>query len=390
MKICLFCHAHTLSGANKSMTDWLSDSKESDNDYLVIIPKYNQEFIDRLNEVGVKKVIIGHYRTVNRKLFKLDIKNRIKYLLEVVYALAFNYLFYFYISIKLKREKVDIIHTNSFATKSGAIVSKLINVPHVWHIREFMEEDHQITHFFKNKVKKLTVKSHAIFISDIVRDNYKNKYSFATEKVIYNKIEYNYDYEKIHDFLDSESANILFVGSLQTNKGVMDAIQCVEILNKKNVKCQLEICGVGILYNELRKYCYDNHLNNIEFLGYSNDVINIRKKIDIALVCSRMEALGRTSIEAQYYENLLIGADAGCTSYIIDNGINGYLYEVGNVEQLAVLIENCITNKMKNESIIKQAKSIALKRFNTPIICTIEDLYDEIYRNELTKKNGIY
>lgn len=381
MKICLFCHAHTLSGANMSMTDWLSDSKQSNNEYFVVIPRYNKEFVNRLYMVGVKKVIIGHYRTVNKKLFKLDVKNRIKYYLEIIYALIFNNMFYYYIGMKLRSEKIDIIHTNSFATKSGAIVSKLINVPHVWHIREFMEEDHQITHFFKSKIKKLTINSHAIFISDVVRDNYKNKYKFATEKVIYNRIEYKYDYKKINGFLDTEIVNIIFVGSLQANKGVMDAIHCVEILNNNNIKCQLKICGVGVLYNELRKYCYDNHLNNIEFLGYRNDIIDIRKKMDISLVCSRMEALGRTSVEAQYYENLLIGADAGCTSYIIENGINGYLYEVGNVNQLAALIQKCLRNKMKNQEIINQAKNIALKRFNKPIINTIEDLYNEIYHN---------
>lgn len=378
MKICLFCHAHTLSGANMSMVDWLNDSKTSKNEYIVTIPKYNKKFVDSLYKAGVKKVIIGHYRTVNKKLFKLDKNNLIKYILEIIYAFVLNNFFYLLLAIKFKHENVDIIHSNSFATIGGAVISRIINVPHVWHVREFMEEDHQITHFFKKKVKKLTIKSHAIFISDVVKINYENKYRFLTEVVITNRITYSNEYKKDYKFLEKEPVNILFVGSLQVNKGAMDAIQCVELLNKKNIKIKLTICGVGVLYKELQNYCLKKHIDNIVFLGQRSDVIEIRKEMDIALVCSRMEALGRTSVEALYYENLLIGANAGCTPYIIENGVNGYLYESGNISQLALLIEDSISNVTKNRKIIEKAKISALEKFNHPIIHKIENLYDDI------------
>ena len=45
----------------------------------------------------------------------------------------------------IKKEKIEIVHTNNLCSIDGAVASHFANVRHIWHIREFLEEDYGIT-----------------------------------------------------------------------------------------------------------------------------------------------------------------------------------------------------------------------------------------------------
>ena len=62
---------------------------------------------------------------------------------------------------------------------------------------------------------------------------------------------------------------------------------------------------------------------------FQSDLYELRKHADIALMCSRGEALGRVTVEAMLSENLVIGADSAGTKEIIQNKVTGYLYKTG-------------------------------------------------------------
>lgn len=100
--------------------------------------------------------------------------------------------------------------------------------------------------------------------------------------------------------------------------------------------------------------------------------------MDIALMCSENEALGRVTVEAQYYENLIIGANCGCTPFIIDDGITGYLYDKNISDDLFWKIKDSIDFCEKSRTIIADAKIMARSRFDKNISKDIMDIYDKI------------
>ena len=102
----------------------------------------------------------------------------------------------------------------------------------------------------------------------------------------------------------------------------------------------------------------------INYLGHQNDLLPLRKKADIAVVCSRNEGLGRVTIESMLSENLVIGANAGCTKDLISYGKNGILYQVSDAEDLAEKIRLSYNNPVEGKNIIKRAKRYALKHFD--------------------------
>ncbi len=72
----------------------------------------------------------------------------------------------------------------------------------------------------------------------------------------------------------------------------------------------------------------------VTFLPYVNNLTELRENSDFALVCSRMEALGRVAIEAMLAGLPVIGADTGGTKELIgENEERGYLYRQGRLEE---------------------------------------------------------
>ena len=63
-------------------------------------------------------------------------------------------------------------------------------------------------------------------------------------------------------------------------------------------------------------------------------------------------------------ENIVIGANCAGTAEIIKDGINGYLYESGNIYDLSEKIYYVIAHWNDQQKIIKNAKEYAKLNFN--------------------------
>jgi glycosyltransferase involved in cell wall biosynthesis len=72
--------------------------------------------------------------------------------------------------------------------------------------------------------------------------------------------------------------------------------------------------------------------DRVEFWGYVPDPERAFLAADVALMCSRSEAMGRVTAEAMSACRPVIGFDAGGTSELIDHGRTGLLY--GDPESL--------------------------------------------------------
>ncbi|BDR55407.1 hypothetical protein KIMH_15180 [Bombiscardovia apis] len=276
-------------------------------------------------------------------------------------------------SAKLKSHNIDIVHSNSFATLYGAVLAVENGLPHVWHIREFMESDHKIEHFNKGKAQRLAQASSAIFISPAVEKAYNGRFTFKTTTTILDKVSRDSKYHKSRQFMEDGVCRLLMVGALSPEKGQLDAIQAVQELEQKGYNVRLTLCGSGDV-SYIAPYL---QTKNVRYLGQQDDLTMIRQQSDIALVCSRNEAFGRVSIEAMYYGNVLIGADAGFTKELIKEGKNGFLYRVGSPSNLAEKVEFLMKNPEEADSVGEYASAVSTV-FAKPIFPQIADYYKRV------------
>ena len=364
MNICIFCHDAYMSGANKSLFDWIKHD-ERDN-FIIVLPHANshQDF-SQLSNVSI---VNGNYFCLHKELAKKPLLYNIKKCVKNLYMLCFQHAVLRGLKKTLLKHDVDIIISNSFSVLFGAVVAKELDIPHFWHIREFMDLDHQITHKNPELVNDLVRYSNAIFISDVIKAYYLKRYEFKNYTVIYNQIHIDERFDKEKKLFKDNTIRIIMSGTLQENKGQKEAIAATKKIASNGTQVRLDIYGNGPQKNELETMIKKSKGSDyIVLKGHVDNLEEIRKTYDIALVCSSNEALGRVTVESMGSGCITIGADAGCTSMIIQKGINGFLYELHNVDDLVNKIMYVYNNKDEMNSIRLRARKYCEDNFSKPI-----------------------
>jgi glycosyltransferase involved in cell wall biosynthesis len=82
--------------------------------------------------------------------------------------------------------------------------------------------------------------------------------------------------------------------------------------------------------------------DRVEFWGFVPDPERAFLEADVALMCSRNEAMGRVTAEAMATCRPVIGYDRGGTSEMIDHDRTGLLYR-GGTEALAACMARYVT-----------------------------------------------
>lgn len=382
MNILYISHESTLGGATRSLLGIIDELQDKVNVFVLISSK-SGELVNELKKRNVKVISVKYCWWMGLKsnsLINKYIKYTLQYLITYINALR--------ISFVIKDMKIDIIHSNSSVVNMGALISKFSGIPHVWHVREFGEEDHNL--FFKyNKtncfkfMNKYSCK--VITISKAVYEKYKNYIDKNKLCIIYNGISKEYMQKKL--CVENNKVNILISGSLAQGKGQKEAILAIKKLRHegfKNMKLNIAGRGKEEYINELKKIVQKYGLQDyVDFLGYIDDMKELRQKIDIELVCSRKEAFGRVTIEAMMSMMPVIGANTGGTKELINNGVNGLLYEQGNYNDLADKIKYLLQNRNKIKEIGINAYNFAKENFTSDKNAeAIYNLYNDILKDK--------
>ena len=148
--VAIICHDHTLSGANRSLLDWITTANRDKYRIICVIPRKNEQFEEICQKNNIE-VVRGNYFVTFKYLYKLSLKENIKNIVKNILRVFINPFSFNLLKKKLMKRDIKIIHSNSFATTYGVKLAMKMKIPHLWHIREFMEEDHKIAHFESKK-----------------------------------------------------------------------------------------------------------------------------------------------------------------------------------------------------------------------------------------------
>lgn len=91
----------------------------------------------------------------------------------------------------------------------------------------------------------------------------------------------------------------------------------------------------------------DNLEPYVKFIDFRANPYPVVNQADIVLVCSRMEAFGRVTLEAMLLKKPVIGTNTGGTVEQVTEGFNGLLYTPGDCHQLAEKIGYLIEHREK-------------------------------------------
>jgi glycosyltransferase involved in cell wall biosynthesis len=356
--------------------------------------------IDELRPMGINPMVVSSVDGVLREwLQKRDIPFKlVKYRFQIYPKLGnlINYLtflpkFRFLLKnriAKIKLEKIikefnpSVIHTNIGPAHIGFEVAAKLNIPHIWHIREYQDKDFNFHPYpsmqsFKNKIKK----SYLIAITKGLANYFEMP--AKTSKVIYdgvmsvNESRFNPDKEKY----------FLFTGNLQEGKGIRVLIKAFVEFAKSNDEYILQIAGNGeaAYVNELEKIVAKANLaHRVIFLGFRTDRYNLMSRATALVVPSLYEGFGFTTAEALFNGCLVIGNNTAGTKEILDQeeGNFGLLYNGHN--ELVAAINMVIAKGIEYYfPTIKKAQQNALMLYSTEQHGKkVYEYYHEILKNK--------
>ncbi len=167
--------------------------------------------------------------------------------------------------------------------------------------------------------------------------------------------------------LDPSRPVILFASKLQRRKRCIDLLEAYKNLTSDiDTESQpyLVIVGDGEERAALEQRVRDANLPNIRFCGFRNQS-ELPRFFDIATVFvlpSQHEPWGLVVNEVMNASRaVIVSDDVGCAPDLIRNGIEGYVYPVGDISALTLALQQILTTS----ELPKQMGQNALKRIQT-------------------------
>jgi glycosyltransferase involved in cell wall biosynthesis len=151
--------------------------------------------------------------------------------------------------------------------------------------------------------------------------------------------------------ISDDEKTILFVGQLKRFKGIDVLLKALKIVNSK-VRCKLLIVGKGPDELFLRNLVTQLGLSkNVIFAGYVEDsALPLYYQIcDVYVLPSvqRIENFGITLLEAMASGKPVISSNLPGPNEIVENQVNGFLFQPGDFRFLASLLIELLGNKEK-------------------------------------------
>jgi glycosyltransferase involved in cell wall biosynthesis len=148
-------------------------------------------------------------------------------------------------------------------------------------------------------------------------------------------------------YVNEEFVNLIYLGALLERKGIYDLLMAVKHLSDKYDKFKLIICGEG----EFEKVNFTIDTLGIEkfveTLGWvcGKAKENVLKKGYILILPSYVEAFPMSLLEGMANGIPVIATSVGGVEDIVDDKINGFIIQPGNIKNLVKKIELLMNDK---------------------------------------------
>jgi glycosyltransferase involved in cell wall biosynthesis len=168
---------------------------------------------------------------------------------------------------------------------------------------------------------------------------------------------------------------LTYAGRLCAEKGVMVALEAVDVLVRHHREVHLHIYGWGDAQNvdELTTFVRQRGLDNVvTFHGAvsRDELIRAYDRTDIVLVPSRWEEpFGLVAIEAMARGVPVIASDVGCLRDVIEHGTNGLLVKAADAQELAAAITQLADHPEEARRLGAAGRELVLRRY-TLDVCT--------------------
>lgn len=371
-------HLSGLIGAERSLLTLLQEIDASRFNPVIVCP-FEGPLVEKIRKLGYSVEIIPMRWWVSNK----------SDFCHLLYGLRFRVITVFRILKIIKRYHIDLVHTNSIVVIEGAIAAKIARIPHIWHIRELLDDDPYFKFVLGTKsVFRLVsfFSTRIICISNAVKKKIAEYCSTDKTVIIYNGVSLSEFKSSIQGEvfrkrfkINSSTLLVGIVGIVIRRKGHKDFIRAAAEVRQVISNVKFVIVGsVDKQYlAELKNLVVELNLEkDIIFTGFQKNIPAVMRTIDLLVVPSWAEPFGRVIIEAMAAEKPVIAANTGGPPEIIVNGKTGLLIPPKNPTTLAKAIVTLLQNPEKAKTMGKMGYLRVKEKFSAELyVKNIENVY---------------
>lgn len=337
-----------------------------------------EEFSEELTDLGVKFFEVPFTRNPldfnNLKAFKKikEIQKKNKYDIVHVHTPVASFVTRYALRNEKKLKIVYTCHGFHFY-KDGPLINWILFYPLEKIAAKWTDtlvtinsEDYEIAKGFTLRNNGQVFEMHGVGIE-------KDKY--VTEN--FDKSEYR---KKLG--LNDDDFVILVLAELNKNKNHIQLIKAMNLLKDKYPNIKAIFAGNGPLEDDVKKQIKENELEDkISLLGWRNDVKELINSSDLVGLFSKREGLGKCLLEAMICGKCVIATNTRGPRELIEQDINGYMFEIDDIETTAKSIERIyLDKKLKSKferNVVDTANRYLLDNVLQQLSCIYKDLYIE-------------
>jgi len=172
---------------------------------------------------------------------------------------------------------------------------------------------------------------------------------------------------------EDNNLKFLFIARLIRDKGIVEYINAIRELKPKYPNVKFQILGSFYFDNPsaISKEEFNSWIEEglIEYLGYTDRVLDEIDRVDCIVLPSYREGLSRVLLEAGSMAKPIITTDVTGCREVVDNGVNGYLVPVKDSRALAVAMEKIIKLPKRERDLMGQRGRVKIiEEFDDSIV----------------------
>lgn len=244
-----------------------------------------------------------------------------------------------------RRENVRLIYSNTVTVADGALLARLLRLPHVWHLHEAVAGNSDLD--FPLPVAALPdfIRHHSsdvIVNSDALRQQFFGAAAPEMVRTIWNGVDLDPPVAAAQPLLPPDiPPNARLSGicaRLSKRKGIDVYLHAIACLGDGfgDVFHLVIGTGSGEQLSELRALAAGLGIaERVHFLGFRVDAPALLGQLSVLVSASECEPFGLTLIEAMVRGVPVVATKSGGPEEIVEDGTSGFLVEVGDAEGIA-------------------------------------------------------
>ena len=371
-KILILHSSNDLYGASKIFIQTCDLLHNANYEIHVMLPSKGP-----LDELIDKNILINYHNLgVLRKKYlnPLGLFNRF-----IINIKAISFL-----SDYVKKNKINLVYTNTSTIISAAVAAKKNKIPSLFHVHE-IPISNKIYEIFIGKIIN-RYSSKVLTVSNSVKKHWLKYIEVKKIERIYNGIIFSKTDSLVERERDQDDFVITSVARIIPYKGHSYLIDIANELIKKSTKFKFLIVGDTLssyvsYEKSMKQKVKDLGLENqIKFLGFREDVSSIFKQSDLFIhPAIAPDPLPTVLFESLYNELPSVATNLGGAIEILDNGNNGLLIPYNDPKKAADLInEYCANTKLQKKHLENSKKNFKInfssELFNKNILKEVNNL----------------